>query len=125
MGRLVRPIFKGTEMENSNDYPRMLFKAGGPEQAHGGQFSTLIVGNADEHETALAEGWANTTPEALEIKQAAEQATTEDSSAVGDRPATRDELEQKASELDIPYSARVSDKKLAEAIAAKLAELSS
>ena len=115
----------------NNEYPRMLFKAGGPEQFHGGQFSTLIVHNDDEKADALAAGWQLTTPEALEARQAeqdeaarvaaaklAEQGAAADST----QPPTRAELEQKATELGISFSARLSDKKLGEAIAAKLAE---
>lgn len=115
----------------SNEYPRMLFKAGGPEQIHGGQFSTLIVHNDDEKSAALAAGWHLTTPEALEARQAeldeaarmaaaklAEQGAAADST----QPPTRIELEQKATELGISFSAHLSNKKLSAAIAAKLAE---
>lgn len=52
-----------------NDFPRMIYKAGGTEEIHGGRFSTLIVHDADELAAALAGGWSLTTPEALEAPE--------------------------------------------------------
>lgn len=112
-----------------NQFPMMLYKAGGPEQIHGGSFSTLIVGNLDEHDAAIADGWCETTPDALDAQQAEKERAAraaaeraEQTSGDSAKPPTREELEQKATELGIAFSARLSDKKLGEAIAAKLAE---
>lgn len=101
-----------------DQFPRMLYRAGGPEALHGGYFSTLIVKDESEQDAALADGWALSTPEALEQKAAAEApkpAESDDSA-----PPTRAELEQKATELGIKFDGRTGDKKLAELIAAKL-----
>lgn len=116
-----------------NRFPQMLYKAGGPEQIHGGSFSTLVVNDADEQAAALADGWCETTPDALDAQQAEKERATraaaeaaaklaEQTGGESTKPPTREELEQKAGELGIPFSARVSDKKLGEAISAKLAE---
>ncbi len=107
----------------TNEYPRMLFKAGGPEQFHGGHFSTLIVSDDASRDDALADGWCMTTPDAVKAQQAeAELAAKLAEQAADSKPASREELEQKAAELGIAFSPRLSDKKLGEAIAAKLAE---
>ena len=100
-----------------NDFPRMLYKAGGKELIHGGQFATLIVHDTDEQDTALASGWAMTTPEALEAAKPKAATVPPDNA-----PATRDELERKATELQIKFDGRTSDKKLADLIAATLEE---
>lgn len=116
-----------------NQFPQMLYKAGGPEQIHGGNFSTLVVNDAEEHAAALADGWCETTPDALDAQQAEKERAAraaaeaaaklaEQTSGDASKPPTREELEQKATELGIPFSARVSDKRMGEAIAAKLAE---
>lgn len=114
-----------------DQFPQMLYKASGPKQIHGGNFSTLVVNDADEHAAALAEGWCETTPDALDAQQAEKERAAREAAAAklaeqtsGDstKAPTREELEQQAGKLGIPFSARVSDKKLGEAIAAKLAE---
>lgn len=114
-----------------NQFPQMLYKAGGPEHIHGGNFSTLVVNDADERTAALADGWCETTPDALDAQQAEKELAAREAAAAklaeqtgveSTKPPTREELEQKATELGIQFSARVSDKKLGEAIAAKLAE---
>jgi hypothetical protein len=97
-----------------NDFPRMIYKAGGAEEIHGGRFSTLIAHDADELESALSSGWALTTPEAVEA--AKPPAAVPDDST----PPTRDEIERKATELGIKFDGRTSDKKLRYMIAATL-----
>lgn len=103
-----------------NEFPRMLYKAGGPEEIHGGRFSTLIVHNDDDLDAALAGGWSMTTPEAIEAAKppAVQGATaTSLSLAAQDNPdtaaPTRSELEQKATELGITFGNRLGDAKLA------------
>lgn len=110
-----------------DQFPQMLYKAGGPEQIHGGAFSTLTVNDEAEHAAALADGWCENTPDALDADQAAKERAARDAAAklaaASDiKPPTREELEQKANELGIAFKPQTSDKKLAEAIAAKLAE---
>lgn len=104
-----------------NEFPRMMYQAGGPEAIHGGHFSTLVVHDATELDAALAGGWHLTTPEAL-----AANAPKPDLDALAfnvddDAPPTRAELEAKARELGVEFTARLGDAKLAERIAAALA----
>ena len=108
-----------------NEFPRMLYKAGGPVHTNDGAFSTLIAADQAEQDSALADGWSVTMPEALAIKATSEQSAAdaldaEVSKAVSDdtKPPTREELEQMATKLGLPFSARVSDKKLAALIKA-------
>jgi hypothetical protein len=109
-----------------DQFPQMLYKAGGPEQLHGGSFSTLAVHNADEHAAALDDGWCETTPQALEAQKAAADADADaaklaEQAAVSAAP-TREQLEKQATDLGVEFSPNIGDKKLAERIAAKLAE---
>lgn len=97
-----------------NDFPRMIYRAGGTEEIHGGRFSTLIVHNDDELAAALAEGWHLTTADASAPALAAPAAHDDNA------PPTRAELEAKAAELNIEFSPRIGDAKLAERIAEKL-----
>lgn len=103
-----------------NQFPRMLYKAGGAEEIHGGKFTTLIVHDADEQEAALAGGWSLTTPEALEA--AKPKAPEGDGHQPDDdAPPTRDELKAKAAELGLTYPGNISNAKLGEMIEAALA----
>ena len=104
-----------------DEFPRMLYLTPGPEPMHGGMFSTLIVGDADEQADALARGWALTTPDALALKAEADaRAKAPDQAPADDAPPTRAELEQKAAELGLKFDGRTSDKKLRDLIAATL-----
>ncbi len=107
-----------------NDFPRMMYRAPGLLAIHGGYFDTLIADDQEALDAALAAGWSLSTPDALQAKadrenaaaaaveQAAEAAANQ---ALADdtRPPSREELEQMATNLGLPFSARVSDKKLA------------
>lgn len=98
----------------------MLYKAPGPHEIHGGHFDYTIV-DADEEgaiETAKAEGWFETTTEA---KEASEVAKTKREAELN-APPSRAELETKANELGIKFNDKMSDKKLADLIAANLEE---
>lgn len=105
-----------------NDFPRMVYKHGGPHDIHGSKFDTHIVHDVDELDAALAGGWHKTTPEA---KAATMKPSTPAASSTAphddNAPPTRVELEQKARELGIDFSANIGDKKLAERIDAALA----
>lgn len=107
-------------MNDDNQFPQMLYLAGGPEEIHGGRFTTLIVANAEQLETALDEGWAERTDTALD--RVARPVAKPAEPIVSTAEPTRAELEQKATELGIEYSRLIGDAKLAERIAAKLAE---
>lgn len=100
-----------------NQFPRMIYRAGGHEEIHGGRFSTMIVHDDVELDAALADGWHLTTCEAhAPAPAAAPAAAAPDDNA----PPTRAELEAKATELGIEFSPRIGDAKLAERIAEKL-----
>lgn len=105
-----------------DQFPQMLYRAGGPELFDGSRFSTVIVQDESELEAALAGGWhetmaaaklADLPPPAQDVPPPEEDST---------KPPTRDELKQKAKELGIAFHHNAGDKQLAELIAAKLAE---
>lgn len=100
-----------------NDFPRMIYKTGGPHEIHGGRFDYLIVHDTDELDAALADGWAMTTTEAT----AAAAPKPVAPEPADDAAPTRAELEAKATELGIEFSPRIGDAKLGERIDAALA----
>jgi hypothetical protein len=108
--------------------PTMLYKCPGPHQIHGGQFDYTVVEEEDVAQ-AQADGWNLTTPGAkqdFEDRKAAAQAAAElqaekDAQAVladETKPPTREELEQMATKLGLPFGPRTSDKKLRELVTA-------
>lgn len=98
----------------SDEFPKMLYKAGGSEELHGGNFHTFIAQDEQDEAAALADGWHLTTPDAVAAvsKSAAE--------VDDDAPPTRAEMEAKATELGIKFDGRTTDAKLGEKIAAAL-----
>ena len=107
---------------STNEFPRMLYKAGGPEHIHGGQFSTLIVNDEAEQADALEQGWQKTTPDAKAYAEAKLAPKTGAKEPADNEPPTRAELEQTAKDLGVKFDGRTPDKKLAEMIEAKLAK---
>lgn len=110
-----------------DQFPQMLYRAPGVEEIHGQKLASLIVHDAVQLEQAQAEGWHDSTTGAVEAHAAklAEQqqrTSTGSTDQTDDAPPTREELERKANELGIEFSPRIGDEKLAERIAAKLAE---
>lgn len=114
----------------SNEFPKMLYRAGGAEPIHGGHFSTLIVSDEAEEGAALADGWFVATDEAAEADRVAKAKALEEAEAAAIASAqavvdanaqpTRAELEQKATELGLPFDGRTSDRKLRDLIAAAI-----
>jgi hypothetical protein len=105
-----------------SDFPRMVYRAGGKEEMHGGHFDYLIAEDAEELASMLADGWHLTTDEA---RAALTPAASTDAAGVQpdeNAPPTRAELEQKANELGVEFSPRLGDVKLAERIEAALAK---
>lgn len=98
-----------------NDFPKMMYRAGGSEEIHGSYFATHIVNDADEEEAALADGWHLTTPDAKAAHEAGADAEEE-------RPATHAELKQKATELGLTFAHNTSKVALADMIAQALAK---
>lgn len=104
-----------------DQFPQMLYRAGGSEVYDGSRFSTTIVQDLTELEAALAGGWHETMAAAKLADQVpAPEAPPPADDAI--KPPTRDELEQKARELGIAFHHNTGDKKLVDLIAAKLAE---
>ena len=99
----------------------MLYKAPGPHEIHGGHFNYTIV-DADEGgaiDAAKSDGWFLTTPEAAEAYEATKpKAPTQKPDDL--LPATRAELEQKANELKLKFTAKTSDEELSKLISTKL-----
>jgi hypothetical protein len=120
----VRAIFLKAIHMNQNDFPRMVYQAGGTEEIHGGRFATHIVNDEDELEAALADGWHLTTCEAKAAaeKPAAGASAAGDDGKSDDTPPTRDELKAKATELGLTFPGNVSNAKLFEMIDAALAD---
>ena len=54
----------------SNEFPKMLFKHGGPHQFHGSNFHTLTVGHNVAEAEAINNGWHLNTANAVEAKKA-------------------------------------------------------
>jgi hypothetical protein len=114
-------------------FPKMLYRfpatSGDPVHLQDGAYNTLIVDDEAAHDEALAAGWHETSPQARQAHADAQEADAAlaaagakaaDTSDDG-APATRAELEQKATELGIEFSPRIGDAKLAERIGAALA----
>lgn len=100
----------------------MIFKAPGPHRIHGYDVEYKVIDEADVPE-ALANGWSDTAigagqarERAIAAEKEAQIAETENSaaSALADetKPPTRDELEQMATKLGLPFRPNTSDKKL-------------
>lgn len=115
-----------------NQFPQALYRLPGSEVIEGVSLSTLLVRDSAELEAAQAEGWhpsvddakqAHDTAQEVESEASQRAAELEAAQALEDasKPPTRDELEQMATKLKLPFSARVSDKKLAGMIAAATA----
>lgn len=103
------------------EYPKAMFKYPGAELIDGMGFDSRVVDSREQQREAEAEGWHETTDEAFAASEMAASAARAD--AADDEPPTREELEAKATELGIDFRSNISDKTLAERIAAKLAEL--
>ncbi len=105
-------------------FPKAIFTAPGDELVDGEGVKSRVVTSQDELDLALADGWHETPRGALDAHQAVldAQRKADEEAKDENRAPTRAELEQKATELGIAFKAQTSDKKLAEAIATKLAE---
>jgi len=107
------------------EHPKMLYRfpATGTNSMHleGSTFDTQVVDDADAETAALNDGWFTTWPAAKQAHAAAQEAAAA-AQAASDATTlpTRAELEQKATELGIQFTAKTSDKKLNDLIAATL-----
>ena len=103
--------------ESTIEFPTILYKDVGQYQRAGGTYSTAAVETQEDYDAKIAEGWV-THPDFIgkEPVKAAEKAPADDNA-----PPTREELEAKATELGIDFTAKTTDKKLAGLIEAALA----
>lgn len=102
-----------------DEFPKLLYRAPGPHEIHGGMFDHITVDDAEQESSALKQGWRLTTTEAREDFEQAEQ---ERKAAEAKRTGQREDLERQATELGITFTPRTSDKKLAAEIAEKRAQ---
>lgn len=108
------------------EFPTLFYRCPGPHQRPGGTFSYRGIKSESEAQAAIAEGWHETLPAAVEAfdKPSAAAAPVapppveESAPADDDAPPTRDELEQRAAELGIKFDGRIGDKRLAALIEA-------
>jgi hypothetical protein len=93
----------------SQSFPTIVYKCPGAHACTGGTYAYQGADDEASLSRLLSAGWFRTLPEAISGEH-------EDNSA-----PTREELEAKASELNIAFDGRTTDKKLAEKIEASLA----
>ena len=92
----------------------MVYKVPGKHVRPYGTYDFAGVKNAEELEVRLKDGWFCTLPEAIEPKKV--EATVEAVKTDDIAPPTRQELEEKATQLGIKFDGRFSDKKIAQLI---------
>ena len=92
----------------------MVYKVPGKHVRPHGTYDFTGVNNAEELQAKLKDGWFSSLPEAIDSKQTAPvvEAVKVDDIA----PPSRQELEEKATELGIKFDGRFSDKKISQLI---------
>jgi len=98
----------------------MVYKVPGKHVRPHGTYDFAGVNNAEELEAKLKEGWFSSLQEAIDSKETAPVAEAKESDDIA--PPTRQELEEKATELGIKFDGRFSDKKIAQLIDEALAK---
>ena len=96
------------------DLPTIVYKNKGPHQRTGGTYSYLGVNTEAEYLAALENGWVPTLAEVVDPAQ--KQDDNKNNIPEDDAPATRQELELKATEMGIKFDGRTPDKKLSSMI---------
>jgi len=96
------------------EFPALVYRVPGKHLGAGGTYDFEGVNNAEELEAKLKEGWFWSLTEAIDSKQTAPvvEAVKVDDIA----PPSRQELEEKATELGIKFDGRFSDKKISQLI---------
>lgn len=103
------------------DFPTILYRVPGPHVAPRGTYDFIGVEDQGALDAALAAGWHETLAGAMSPVAKVLQEIAEAGDAIDDMsPATRDEMEQKARELGVPFNARTKDDVLAGRIAEAL-----
>jgi hypothetical protein len=96
------------------EFPSMVYKVPGKHVRPHGTYDFAGVNNAEELDAKLKDGWFSSLAEAIEPKKI--EPVVEEAKADDIAPTTRQELEQKATELGIKFDGRFSDKKIAQLI---------
>ena len=109
------------------DFPTLLYKCPGPWSGNGYTFGSRPADNESEFAAALADGWHETVPKAVEAWKAPKASPTQTPSApeappqLENAPPSREEIERKCAELGIPVHHKNTDatllKKIEEALA--------
>ena len=97
------------------EFPALVYKVPGKHVRPYGTYDFEGVNNAEELQAKLKEGWFWSLSEAIESENKEETAKEDDTT-----PASRQELEEKATELGIKFDGRFSDKKIAQLIESAL-----
>ena len=95
-------------------YPTLVYKCPGDHQCPRGTFSYKAIENEAELVAAKESGWFLNLMDAVEGKELVVESAEEV------EPPTREELEQKAKELDIKFDGRTTDSALARKIESEL-----
>ena len=102
-------------------FPTLLYKTPGPHRKPGvGSYRYIGCKDASDYEARRAQGWHDSFEEAIAATKAKAviAAVEQADEAIDDiSPPTREEMEEKARELGLPFNARTSDKTLAQRIA--------
>ena len=98
----------------------MVYKVPGKHVRPHGTYDFTGVNDAEELQAKLKDGWFSSLPEAIDSKQAVPVVETVKADDIA--PPTRQELEEKATELGIKFDGRFSDKKIAQLIDEALAK---
>jgi len=102
------------------EFPALVYKVPGKYVRPHGTYDFTGVNNAEELEAKLKEGWVSSLQEAIDSKETTPVAEAKESDDIA--PPTRQELEEKATELGIKFDGRFSDKKIAQLIDEALAK---
>lgn len=96
------------------EFPRLVFKSAS---------INMLADDKEQYDALISGGWFATVPAAIAgvVKAPSKSTPAEDEATNADDPApTREELEQKATELGIKFDGRTTDAKLAAYIAKAL-----
>lgn len=102
------------------DFPRLMYRAPGPEQCQGGTYAQKLVHDEEQFSEGLKDGYHGTLPEALApvpVIIATKLAEPDDNA-----PPTSEELRAKAKELGLVFKRNATDEEIGKLIATKLAE---
>lgn len=101
------------------EFPRCMYRFGGTWALESGNYTVRTVKDGAEMNAAKNDGFHLDQYAAKAAHEAPKKAAAD---AEDSKPATREELRQKATELGIAFAPQTGNKKLAADIAAKLAE---